>query len=260
MTIWAAAATIYGGILAVAALVHPIRRRAVAAAACIAYSLAALGSGTLPHSLWTELLVPALLLLPGYWLSGFFFRDPQPRLESWLLESDRRLFAIGRVKRWLARSPRWILEAVEAIYVGDYGVVAIGALVAAAHGVGAVTHYWSVVLTAELACYVALPWVRSRPPRTLEPAGALEARGVTLRRLNASIVERASVQANTLPSGHVAGAVAAALAVLPLSTAVGTGLILAAVLIAVAAVAGRYHYGVDCVTGASVAVVAAWLV
>ena len=260
MTIWAAAAAIYGGILAVAAFALPIRRRAVAAAACMAYSLAALGSGTLPHSLWTELLVPALLLLPGYWLSGFYFRDPQPWLESWLLESDRRFFAIGQVNRWLARSPRWTLEALEAIYVGDYGVVAIGALVAAVHGVGAVTHYWSVVLTAELACYVALPWVRSRPPRTLEPAGVLDARGVTLRRLNASIVERASIQANTLPSGHVAGAMAAALAILPLSTAVGTVLTLAAILIGVAAVAGRYHYGVDCVAGASVAVVAAWLV
>ncbi len=170
MTVWAAVAAAYGIVLAVAALAKPIQRRAVAAAACAAYALAAIGSGTLPRSLWVELFTPAVLLLAGYWLSGFFFRDPQPWLEAFLLRSDSQLMDRAGLKGWLQRSPRWVLEALEASYAADYAVVGVGAIVAAQHGVDAVTGYWSLVLSAELACYVALPWLRSRPPRALETA------------------------------------------------------------------------------------------
>ena len=260
MTFWAAVATVYGATLAVAAVVHPIRRRALAIVACLAYSLVALGSGTLPRSLWIELFAPAVLLLGGYWLSGFFFRDPQPWLERFLANLDRQVFERTDANRRLATSPRWALELLEAAYAADYLVIAVGALVAASHGVAATAAYWSVVLSAELACYAALPWLRSRPPRALEPSGVLAGRGVLLRRLNTAILDSASVQANTIPSGHVAGAVAAGLAILPLSVGVGSVLLAAAALIAVAAVAGRYHYVVDCVAGASVAIIVASLV
>jgi hypothetical protein len=260
VTVWAAVAATYGAVLAVAALVHPIRRRPLAIVACLAYGLVALGSGTLPRTLAIELIAPAVLLLSGYWLSGFFFRDPQAWLEAVLAASDRWVFARLDAHRRLAGSPRWLLEALEAAYAADYVVIAVGALVAAANGIRAVEAYWSLVLSAELACYVALPWLRSRPPRALEPGGALAARTVALRRLNTAILDTASVQANTLPSGHVAGALAAAIAVLPLSVWVGSVLLAAAAVIAVAAVAGRYHYVVDCVAGASVALIVASLV
>ena len=259
MPVWAAVAAAYGIVLAIAALTMPIRRRAVAAAASGAYALGALGSGTLPHSLWVELFTPALLLLAGYWLSGFFYRDPQPWLEAFLLRSDARLMDGIGLNSWLTQSPRWILEALEASYAADYAVVAAGAIVSASHGAAAVTGYWSLVLSAELACYIALPWLRSRPPRVLEPAGVFEARAVTMRRVNVAILDRASVQANTIPSGHVAGALAAALAIFPLNAAIGSVLLAVSVAIGVAAVAGRYHYVVDCVAGASVAIVAASL-
>jgi hypothetical protein len=260
MTVWAAVAAAYGIVLAVAALAKPIERRAVAAAACAAYATLAIGSGTLPRSLWVELFTPAVLLLAGYWLSGFFFRDPQPWLEAFLLRSDSQLMDRAGLKGWLQRSPRWVLEALEASYAADYAVVGIGAIVAAQHGVDAVTGYWSLVLSAELACYAALPWLRSRPPRALETTSVFDARAVTMRRLNVAILDRASVQANTIPSGHVAGALAAALAVLPLNAAIGGVLLAASVAIGVAAVAGRYHYVVDCVAGASVALIVASLV
>jgi membrane-associated phospholipid phosphatase len=80
-------------------------------------------------------------------------------------------------------------------------------------------------------------------------------RAPILRRLNVSILDQASVQANTLPSGHVAGAVAAALGLWPVAPAAGLVLLVLAVAIAIAAVVGRYHYVVDCVAGASVALV-----
>ena len=65
------------------------------------------------------------------------------------------------------------------------------------------------------------------------------------------------MQANTLPSGHVSGAVAAALGVMPIDAALGGLLLVVAGLIAVAAVAGRYHYAVDCVAGVAVSL-AVW--
>jgi membrane-associated phospholipid phosphatase len=259
VTIWAAAAAIYGAVLAVASIALPVQRRTLATTACIAYAVAAIASGTLPPTLGVALFAPAVLLLAGYWLSGFFFRDPQPWLERFLIASDARVFAALDLNRRLARSPRWLLELLEASYTADYAVIAAGAFIAAAHGVGALGGYWSLILVSELACYGALPWLRSRPPRVLEGPGVLDTRRGVLRQLNVAILDRASVQANTLPSGHVAGAVAAALAVLPLNGEAGVALLAAAALIALAAVAGRYHYVVDCVAGAAVAVAAASL-
>ena len=133
----------------------------------------------------------------------------------------------------------------------------LGAIIAATAGTDRIADYWSLVLASELACYGALPWLRSRPPRTLEEPGVMERRAPLVRRLNVSILDRASVQANTLPSGHVAGAVAAALGVWPVDAAAGALLLVIAGAIAIAAVVGRYHYVVDCVAGASVAL-AAW--
>lgn len=258
MTVWAMVAGVYGAVLAVAALTMPIARRHVAAAACAAYALVAFGAGTVVSSFWVQLVVPGALLLGGYWLSGLFFRDPQPWLESVLLEWDRRFFAVLEIDRVLARSPAWVLEGFEASYAAVYVVVTAGAIATAFGGTTAVADYWNLVLTSVLASYLALPWLRSRPPRALEPLGMLAMRAPIVRAMNVAILNRASVQANTLPSGHVAAAAAAALAVMSVNTTAGVLLMLVAVLVALGAVAGRYHYVVDCVAGASVALVA-WL-
>jgi hypothetical protein len=255
MTAWGVVTCAYGLVLAVAALTLPIRRRYLAATLAMAYALVGCGTGTMVTSFWIQLLVPGALLLAGYWLSGFFFRNPQPWLEEFLVGSDTKMFRTLAVDDWLERAPRLVLELVEASYAADYVVVAFGAIIAASAGTEPVTRYWSLVLASELACYGALPWLRSRPPRALELPGVIAQRAPLLRRLNVSILDRASVQANTLPSGHVAGAVAAALGVWPIAPAAGLLLLLVAVAIAIAAVVGRYHYVVDCVAGASVALV-----
>jgi membrane-associated phospholipid phosphatase len=253
VSLWSLVAGTYGLILTIAVLTMPIARRHVAATACAGYALVAIGLGTLVSSFWVQLVVPGALLLTGYWLSGFFFRDPQPWLEQFLVTSDKRVFRALAVDDWLERAPALLLEAVEASYAADYVVVALGAIIAASAGTERIAAYWSLVLASELACYGALPWLRSRPPRALEPPGVMAQRAPLLRRLNTSILDRASVQANTLPSGHVAGAVAAALGVWPVDPAAGLVLLVVALAIAIAAVVGRYHYVVDCVAGASVA-------
>ncbi|MGH9661327.1 MAG: phosphatase PAP2 family protein, partial [Bryobacteraceae bacterium] len=102
--------------------------------------------------------------------------------------------------------------------------------------------------------------LRSRPPRVLEGPGLIDHRAPKLRRVNIAILNRASVQANTLPSGHVAGAVAAALAIWPVDATAAAVLAVLAVLIATAAALCRYHYVIDCVTGGAVALLAAGVV
>jgi hypothetical protein len=248
---WAIAAAIYGLVLAVAAVTHPIRRRSIAFAAALAYSLVALGAGTLISAFWVQLLVPGGLLLLGYWLSGLFFRDSQPWLERWLLSIDR---AIG-ADRWMRTLPAPIGTLLEACYTSVHLIVGGAAIYMATFGSERVGKYWALVLAAALASYAPLPWLRSRPPRVADRRGNTpgSAEPDVVRRLNVSILDVASIQANTLPSGHVSSAVAAAFAVMAEDPVTGGGLMVMAGLIAVAAVAGRYHYAVDCVAGAAVA-------
>jgi hypothetical protein len=248
---WAVAAAAYGLILVGAASTQPIARRAVALAAATAYSLVALGSGTFADSLWVNLLVPGGLLLTGYWLSGFFFRDPQPWLERWLLNVDHRVGA----DQWMRRWPHFVAEVLELSYALVHVVIGGGAIYVATFGVAPVAHFWTLVLVSELASFALMPWLRSRPPRAIERRTSAEhaPRGDSLlRRVNAAILDTASIQANTLPSGHASGAVAAGLGVLAVDPLAGWGVLGMAGIIAVAAAAGRYHYVVDCVTGAGV--------
>jgi hypothetical protein len=261
VTLWGIAGAAYGVVLALAALTQPIRRRHLAFVASVAFTLASLAAGTLVEAFWINLLVPGALLLGGYWLSGFFFRDPQPWLETWLLRVDH---AVG-AERWMDWASRPTAELLEFSYTMAYAVVGGGAIYAATVGTDAVAYYWSLVLASELAAFAPMPWLRSRPPRVIEGAGT-EGAGTdgwladvgirakpAFRRLNTLILEGASIQANTLPSGHVSGAVAAAFGVMAVDIVVGSWLMVAAGLIAVAAIAGRYHYVVDCVAGAAVA-------
>lgn len=267
MALWGIAAAAYGLVMAVAAVTQPIARRPVAVAASLAYALVAAGAATLTASLWINLVVPGALLLGGYWLSGLMFRAPQAWLEEWLLRTDRALGA----HHWMSHLPRPVVEFLEACYAADYLVVGGGAILAAATGgTGAVAYYWSLVLTSELASFAPLPWLRSRPPRAFplkaRPSGlASTPSGLAsppagppspfFRRLNVGVLNNASIQANTLPSGHVSGALAAALGVMPIDAGLGWALVVVAGLIAVAAIVGRYHYAVDCVAGAGVSLV-----
>lgn len=257
MAPWGYVAGVYGAWIACSAFVRLRGRRRWAvfvAGALYAAAGACLATATLPVM---HLIVPGAALLLGYWLSGPFFDRPQPGLEQWLLNVDRRASA---ALAWTAHAPRWTLEGLETIYAADYLVVGGGALLMWPLGVDTVIDYWSTVLPAELACYAALPWIRTRPPRVLEPPGPLDLRDVTMRRLNAAVLHRASVQANTLPSGHVAGAGAAALAISAYFPVTGAILLVVAALIAVSAFVGRYHYLVDVVLGGVVAVIVAILI
>jgi membrane-associated phospholipid phosphatase len=121
---------------------------------------------------------------------------------------------------------------------------------------GSPDHFWTTVLLAVFACYGLLPWLPTRPPRTLPSETEALDRPSIFRRFNIAVLGRASIQVNTFPSGHVAAALAAALAVGQVHPLVGGAIALLSVSIAVAAVVGRYHYAADVVLGAAVALIA----
>jgi hypothetical protein len=258
MPLWGSIAVAYAAVMAGVAAAGYARRRTPAIIASILYGLTSAGL-SLIDDLLAQVLVPGAMTLAGYWLSGMFIGPPQPRLEQWLLASDRRLFERFHVDRVLAAVPRWVLEVIEFTYSTVYLVVMIGALLMAPLGRDAVLYYWAVVLPAELVCCAALPVLRCRPPRSLERAGVIARRNPAMRRLNDLIVNRGSIQVNTIPSAHVAAALASGLAVFSWQPVPGAALIVAAVLIGVAATVGRYHYAVDCLIGAVVALTI-WLV
>src|SRR6185503_4163707 len=170
------------------------------------------------------------------------------RVERWLLGVDERV-GLSR-----ANCPRLLRDYFELAYVLVYAVVPAGAITLAIGGhADAVPRFWSVVLLAEFVSYAMLPWVQTRPPRAIE-AQPLVSTSSSLRRFNLAVLGRASIQANTLPSGHAAGAMATALAVTSVMPAAGVVFLVLAISIAVATVIGRYHYTVDSVLGVIVAV------
>jgi membrane-associated phospholipid phosphatase len=262
---WEWIAVGYVSYLAVASTMRPQfepgRRRllTVAAAAWVAAGVTfSVGrSTTLPLIPALEVVLPALVLLGGYWLSGLLFVRPNVGLETRLSAFDDRVLRRSGVLAWFGRAPGAVREFFELSYLLVYLVVPAGAFTLAIAGhIAEVGRFWAVVLLAEFACYGMLPWVQTRPPRVLETESPTVGTP-RLRRLNLGIVNRASIQANTIPSGHAAGALAAALAVGGVMPGAGAVFLVLALAIAVATVLGRYHYVVDSVLGVLVAV-AAW--
>jgi hypothetical protein len=227
------------------------------AAAAVAAVLWAVGPIPAPPESTVQavawVILPAITLVACYRLSGLFFVTPSPAFERRLAAFDRAMFArfprLGRYR--FAAGPGQ--GAVELLYFLVYAIVPAGAGAVLAGRPEMLPAYWATVFTADLVCYAALPWIQTRPPRVVE---GLDPRGGTgLRPLNLQLLDRTSIQANTVPSGHAASAVAVGLAVFDAWPLAGTILLVVAMGITVATVLGRYHYAIDSLLGVAVAVV-----
>jgi len=197
-------------------------------------------------------LMPFCYILIGYRSAGLFFVRPSPRIETWLEGVDARL----GIARLAARQPGPLAAYLEASYLGIHLLIPAGlAALCLGAGRGSAQLFWNIVLSAELICYGCLPWIQTRPPRLLRAAPAPPRGGGTLiQRANLFVLRHGGLEANTFPSGHAAGALAVSLAVGSLMPAVGLVFLLAAASVAAGAVLGRYHYTVDSVAGALLAV------
>ena len=204
----------------------------------------------------TPHIMPLVYLLSGYWLPALLVSETNIRLERRLLDVDHTLFGAHGLEGFERGAPRLLIEYLELAYLLCYAVVPAGfaCLLLAGYSADALNTFWSVVLLAAFICYGLLPWLPTRAPRAVEPPGH-EMRS-SIRRLNLAVLNRASVQWNTFPSGHTAASLATALAVGVHMPFAGVALAVVALSIAAGSVVGRYHYAADAIIGAAVAVLA----
>lgn len=246
-------ALVYFAVLTGVAWVRPLpfRRRTsisvVGATICLALVWLA-RHGTPVERDWA----PAAVILIGYYLSGQFFVRASVRFEGWLASWDRRL--LGDVSARVASWPPVVVGALDLVYMGTFLLMPLGcALLVIGGHTAQVNRYWTMVAAAEFAAFAPIAFVQTRPPWALESAHATD-RG-SLRRISLLWVRHASHGANTFPSGHAAGALAVALAILPAMPAAGIVLLAIALMVSVGCVTGRYHYAVDVIAGVVLALV-----
>lgn len=156
-----------------------------------------------------------------------------------------------------SRTPVWLESLLEFSYLQCYVVVPSGiATLYFAHLGRFADAYWSVVLPAVFLAFGLTPLFPAQPPRKLAEGAFAPRQESALRKLNLWILNHASIKVNTFPSGHVAGAVSASLALMRIEPAAGICYLLVAAGIVLGSVRGRYHYSLDAVAGAVVAVAA----
>lgn len=204
-----------------------------------------------------QIVIPGLALLAAYRASGAFFVAPNAPLERWLLGVDQAALRRTRVLDAYRAAPVPLREAFELLYLLVYVMVPLGAAVLIiGNRPDALDGFWTAVFAAELPCYAMLPWLQTRSPRALEDPGRTGMPQGPVRRLNLAVLARGSIHANTIPSGHAAGAAAIALAVGSALPPLRAAFLALALGITLATVLGRYHYLVDSVLGVAVALVA----
>jgi hypothetical protein len=199
--------------------------------------------------------IPAALLLVAYWQIGEFFAEPNQSVQTRLAAFDRSFFRAVHIQP--AKTSIGPLRALylELAYLMVYPLIplGVGALYIAGMRHNA-DYYWVVVLLATYTCFAVTPFMPALPPRVLTDYDMFEIPPNRLRALNGWILSRASIQAITFPSAHVASSAAAAFVLLRLEPRMGLIFLWAALSIAVATVVGGYHYAADVLFALLVAV------
>ena len=190
--------------------------------------------------------LPLAFIPLAYWQTGQFLLPLNNWFQSKLESFDRK--HLGR------RSPpfMWLLELC---YLFCYPSVPLGLVALYLSGMGRFAEeFWDVVLPPAYACYATFPFIQTLPPRAIEHDTSWQPQQTSLRNLNLFVLRHISIQANTFPSGHVAASLAVALELLSHVPPAGFLFLLLSIAIAAGAFWGRYHYGLDVLLGALLAV------
>jgi membrane-associated phospholipid phosphatase len=196
-------------------------------------------------------LTVAVFLVP-YWQTGQFFQGPNHRIEQRLLAFDRWL--MPRTAESSGTSRTGLGLALEVAYLFCYPMVPLGLLALYLGGQRShVASFWLVVLIATYFCYLFTLFVPAYPPRDLGAGRPAPAQTGKARVFNRWILKHGSIHAISFPSAHVASAFAISLVLLRYTPFIGGLFLFVSIWIAVGAVAGRYHYALDVLLGAAVA-------
>ncbi len=151
-------------------------------------------------------------------------------------------------------------EFLEFCYLLVYGVgplvVLMAILARRRHGTD---QLWVAYLAGTLGAYALFPYFPSDPPRTLFPASDLPHVMTVMRQINLYIVGGYGIHSSVFPSAHVSSAFSAAwglLITIPEKRWIGWSVAGYAVLVSIATLYGRYHYGVDALAGFTVSLMA----
>jgi membrane-associated phospholipid phosphatase len=118
----------------------------------------------------------------------------------------------------------------------------------------------AIYLLGLFLCYGQFPFWPSEPPRSVFPGQDMPTVTTPVRDFNLWLVGSYGIHTSVFPSAHVSGAFAAAMAILhlaPRRRRLVAAYFTYAVLVALATVYGRYHYGVDAIGGAMIGLLAA---
>jgi len=204
--------------------------------------------------------LPVVLLLIPYWQTGQFFLGPDENIQTWLIETDRRLLKL--IAPAITSMSRPLHLAMEYAYLSCYPIVPFGLATLYAAGYRSQTDtFWFLILVPTYICYAITPFFPALPPRSLSQQLITPNTNMG-RSLNLQLLKYGSIHAISFPSAHVASSLGLALALLHFAPPAGLVFLVIAIAIAIAAVAGGYHYAIDILLGAAVAmlVFAAWLI
>jgi membrane-associated phospholipid phosphatase len=215
----------------------------------------AMGAASLAAARWASAAVrdwlPVLNVVAAYYLSARLFIRPSEALESWLVTWDRRI--LGDPQTRFASWPRPIIAFLEVSYMSCFALLPAGfALLVVTGHAAAANRYWTLVEGAEFGAFAPLAFFQTRPPWILEQTSF--ARAGAARQAGGWVVRNLSSQANTFPSGHVAGSLAVAFGLLGVLPGAGLVCLAFAASISLACIVGRYHYVVDVLAGAILAI------
>ncbi len=198
-------------------------------------------------------LLPPLLLFLAYWTTGLLFVAPMQRIERLFAYVDR----VVHVRKLGSIVPKSLAEFLELSYAAVFALIPVAlALHLKFAKAPDPDRFWTVILVTDFICFAMLPWIQTRPPRSLEPG---EPWPSSFRTFNLRLLGTASIRVNTFPSGHAAEALAAALLVSNLRLGLFIWMLFNALAVSAGAVFGRYHYAIDAFAGWLVAVTV-WLI
>lgn len=219
---------------------------------------------TLPHRRFFSILrdwYPVPFVLFAYWEMGWF----APATHSYSLERawivwDKILLYRTGFKAFIEMTAPIGPAVLEVAYLLYYALpVSAVALFYLCRRRERVDRFLFQLLTAVFLAYALFPLFPSEPPRTVFPGEDLPAQVTLFRDVNLWILGDWGIHTSVFPSVHVTVAFSAAFGAMRLLRErrwIGRGLLLLAVLIALATIYGRYHYAVDAVAGLATALIA----